>query len=248
MDLWIKPEPTVNAIDDFAIINTDIIPLNATASSYSSLQWSTSGDGTFAEAQQAATNYYPGPDDIEIGTVILGLQANPLAPCATPAQDELMVSLVEGAKANAGPDLTICGATTVTLQGSASNYVSVLWSTSGDGTFSNANQLTTQYTPGTDDEASGEVVLTLTPFGEPPFVNGNPDHKTVTILQPAVVNKIIALTAVCQTQAINLSATASHYASLMWTSSGNGAFNNTSIINPQYTPGTVDIADRKSVV
>ncbi|MDD4740496.1 MAG: T9SS type A sorting domain-containing protein [Bacteroidales bacterium] len=248
MDLWITPEPLADAGADFVTTNTDIVPLDATASSYSSLQWSTSGDGTFADAQQAVTNYYPGPDDTATGSVLLSLQANPLSPCATPAQDDVLVSFVEGATANAGADATICGATTVSLQGSAFNHVSVLWSTSGDGTFSDPNQLTTQYTPGAADVASGLVTLSLTPFGEPPFANGNPDQKILTILQPAVLNTITALASVCQTQPINLSATAAHYASLLWTSSGDGVFNNTTIVNPQYTPGPQDIANGNVVI
>jgi hypothetical protein len=243
MDLWVNPDPVVNAGEDFATLNTAIVPLNGTASSYSSLLWSTAGDGTFANAQQAVTSYSPGAGDLNNKSVFLTLKANPLAPCTTPAEDGLLVSFVEGAVANAGPDVTICGATKVTLQGSATNYVSVLWSTSGSGTFANATQLSTQYTPSAADVTAGQVFLSLTPFGQPPFVNGNADQKIVTILKPAVVNQITAPASVCQTQPISLSASASNYGSLLWTSTGDGAFSNPSILNPQYTPGSQDIAN-----
>ncbi|NCA84844.1 MAG: hypothetical protein EOM83_04630, partial [Clostridia bacterium] len=243
MDLWVNPDPVVDAGEDIVTVSTDMVSLSATASSYSSLQWSTAGDGTFANAQQAATSYIPGSDDIGNGSVVLTLQASPLAPCTTPAQDDLLVSLVEGAVANAGPDVTICGASAVSLQGSATNYVSVIWSTAGDGTFTNPNQLSSQYTPGAADIAAGQVVLSLTPFGAPPFVNGNPDQKIVTILQPAVVTQIDAPTSVCQTQPINLSASASNYGSLIWTAGGDGTFSNATIVNPIYTPGLQDVAN-----
>jgi hypothetical protein len=248
MDLWVNPDPEVDAGSDFATTNIDSISLSATASFYSSLQWSTSGDGTFGDAQQAVTNYYSGSDDSGNGSVVLTLQANPLAPCTTPALDEILISFVEGATANAGPDVTICGATVVSLQGSATNYLSVLWSTSGDGTFANENQLSTQYTPGNADEQAGQAVLSLTPFGMPPYPDGNPDLKILTIQKPATVNQINAPTSVCQTQPIILSATAANYASLLWTSTGDGVFNNSSVLNPQYTPGLLDIASGNVVI
>lgn len=44
----------------------------------------------------------------------------------------------------------------------ATNYTSLVWSTSGNGTFSNANILNPVYTPGSLDIANGSATLTLT--------------------------------------------------------------------------------------
>ena len=44
----------------------------------------------------------------------------------------------------------------------ATNYTSLVWSTSGNGTFSNATILNPVYTPGSIDIANGSAVLTLT--------------------------------------------------------------------------------------
>jgi len=62
----------------------------------------------------------------------------------------------------AGPDGEICADETFNCSGSASYYTSLLWSTSGDGVFSNSAILTPVYTPGNNDISSGSVVLTLT--------------------------------------------------------------------------------------
>ena len=49
---------------------------------------------------------------------------------------------------------------------------------------------------------------------------------------------------ICYSNSVNVvSATAANYASLKWTTSGNGHFNNSAILLPVYKPGTTDIAD-----
>ena len=63
----------------------------------------------------------------------------------------------------AGPDTTY--STTVPLFptfGTASNFASLLWTTSGDGTFNNDSVAACLYTPGPLDRSNGVVTLTLT--------------------------------------------------------------------------------------
>ncbi len=50
--------------------------------------------------------------------------------------------------------------------------------------------------------------------------------------------------AVCTSESFPIvAATASNYATVLWTTSGNGTFSNTGIVNPVYTPGSQDIAN-----
>jgi len=52
---------------------------------------------------------------------------------------------------------------TYTLAGAlAQNYTSIQWTTSGDGTFDNSTSSNPTYTPGANDIASQEVLLTIT--------------------------------------------------------------------------------------
>ena len=65
--------------------------------------------------------------------------------------------------ANAGAAATICEGSTYTLAASsASGFVSLSWTTSGSGSFSNPAVLHPVYTPSIADITAGVVTLTLT--------------------------------------------------------------------------------------
>ncbi len=98
--------------------------------------------------------------------------------------------------ANAGADGQICAGETFQCQGSASYYTGVLWSTAGDGTFSNPSILTPIYTPGTNDIANSSVVLTLTAIDG----TSNTDSDQLTLFidpLPGSANQINGLEEVC---------------------------------------------------
>jgi len=62
----------------------------------------------------------------------------------------------------AGPDDVGCANSSYHLMATATNQSSVLWTTSGDGTFNNPASLQPDYTPGTQDITDGNVTLTIT--------------------------------------------------------------------------------------
>jgi len=101
---------------------------------------------------------YPSATDILNGSVVLTLTANSVSPCVT-VSDQMTLHITKQAFANAGPDEIICE-----TQGSyqlvstaAGNYVSILWITSGTGTFNDPSQIAPVYTPSTSDIISGSV-------------------------------------------------------------------------------------------
>ncbi len=66
-------------------------------------------------------------------------------------------------KVSAGKNDSIChNDNLVITDATVSNYSSLLWTTSGDGTFSNDTILNPVYFPGTNDRLTGSAVLTLT--------------------------------------------------------------------------------------
>ena len=78
---------------------------------------------------------------------------------------------------NAGSDASICANETHTLSGATeSNTTSLLWTTSGNGTFDDDTELNPVYTPGSADISAGTVTLTLT--GQPGDVS---DDMTLTV-------------------------------------------------------------------
>ncbi|MFZ9673178.1 MAG: hypothetical protein ACO3A1_02675 [Flavobacteriaceae bacterium] len=63
---------------------------------------------------------------------------------------------------SAGSDDTICSGESYSLKGSASNFSSILWTTSGTGLFNNVNATNPLYTPSLADINAGGVTLTVT--------------------------------------------------------------------------------------
>ncbi len=59
----------------------------------------------------------------------------------------------------AGPDDEICAGSTYQCSGTATNFSTVFWTTTGDGTFEPDSSFTPVYTPGTADLDSGSVIL-----------------------------------------------------------------------------------------
>jgi hypothetical protein len=91
------------------------------------------------------------------------------------------VSVTDIPTANAGNDTTISAAVNqVPVNGTATNYSSVIWSTSGDGTFGNASALSTTYSLGANDKSSGGVNLTLTANSSGPCTAAT-DSRHITI-------------------------------------------------------------------
>ncbi len=59
----------------------------------------------------------------------------------------------------AGPDDEMCANDVYNCQGSATNYDTLFWTTTGSGTFENGNTFNAEYTPSDDDIAAGWVNL-----------------------------------------------------------------------------------------
>jgi hypothetical protein len=152
----------------------------------------------------------------------------------------MTLTLVSGPTADAGDDFAICSNTTAALAGAATNYESVMWTTSGDGTFNNSGILNPVYTPGNMDIMAGDVELTLTAYAEAPCSGDAVDMVVVTIAAAATANagdddKI------CANQTFTLNGSASGYFYTEWTSSGDGTFDDNTLLNATYYPGPTDI-------
>lgn len=85
--------PVVDAGNDTVIHVSSVYNTSATAENYEALEWSTSGDGLFADPSALLTTYTPGQQDINNGNVELTLDAMPLDPCSFGESDEVVVTL-----------------------------------------------------------------------------------------------------------------------------------------------------------
>lgn len=140
----------------------------------------------------------------------------------------------------AGEDQTICEGTEPQLSGAAYNYTSLLWNTSGTGTFSDATILDPVYTPSAEDIAQGAVVLSLTASN--PSANDSTDYLTLSFrLAPVVFAGNTA--DLCAGAGFSANdATAINHTGMSWTSNGTGVFSDPASLNTRYTPSDEDIA------
>lgn len=164
--------PVAMAGADVTICENSNASLSGNAFIYTSVQWTTSGDGSFINPGSLYASYIPGPVDISLGHVTLTLSAfNTLCGSAT---DDLLLTIIPYPTVDAGPDAVVCNACNFRIiSSSAGNTTSVHWNSSGTGTFSNASDLHPYYYPSTNDYALGSVVLTLTGNGISPCGENN---------------------------------------------------------------------------
>lgn len=178
--LTITNAPTVVLGPDINNCALNVTTLTGVATNYSSLEWSTSGTGSFSNTNTLTTTYTPSVTDISNAQVTLRLTARGNGSC-TSASDDLVLKLWSNTYAYAGNDVTVCDSQPYqVLDAEATNYLSLSWTHNGTGTLTNATTLSPTYTPGPGE--TGRVTLTLTAI---PEGNGTcpsfSDQKVITI-------------------------------------------------------------------
>jgi len=167
--LTITPAATAvagTAVITCATVANVAVTAGSSATHYSAVTWTSSGTGTFTNANSLTTcTYSPSAADITAGSVTITLTATGNTPCGDTVSTKTL-TINATPTAVAGTAIATCsttGAINITAGSSATNYTSVLWTSSGTGTFANATSLTTcTYTPSTADKTAGSVTLTLT--------------------------------------------------------------------------------------
>jgi len=133
---------------------------------YESLLWTTSGDGEFDHNDILNPIYTPGEQDLVHKTVTLTLTATNEE--GETLSDDVVINFHEAASILMETEGEICEGESIDLTATTHEASFSVWSTSGDGIFSNPANLETTYTPGEQDIANGIVTLTLSalsPYG-----------------------------------------------------------------------------------
>jgi hypothetical protein len=173
--------PISNAGDDDEICEGESYTLSGSASNCTHTYWNSMGDGTFDDRFILNTTYTPGPDDILEGYADIILFAYSIYPCLGEIGDTMTLIIEQKPIAFAGEDAEICEGESYLLAGSAENYASINWTTSGDGTFDDPALLAATYTPGTNDISNGTVDLTLTATPNSPCTDDANDEMILSI-------------------------------------------------------------------
>ncbi|MBK6964960.1 MAG: gliding motility-associated C-terminal domain-containing protein, partial [Bacteroidales bacterium] len=243
MILTISPQALAYAGSDATICEgSNYLISDAVATNASNILWTTTGTGSFNNPTIANPIYTPSPNDILDGFVTLTMIVNSDPPCGGDF-DEMILTISRQANIYAGPDASICGNVTYTLEGATQQFAtSLLWTTSGTGTFDDATILNPEYTPSLADLASGSVILTLAAQSAVPC-GPDFDAMVLTISQQATAYAGADNT-ICEGSTYLIGdATATNAASVLWTTSGTGIFNNPTLVNPIYIPSPNDILD-----
>lgn len=154
----------------------------------------------------------------------------------------MILSITQPPVVNAGVDTHICTSPYTVTGTSVANVASYLWTvSSGTGLLLNANTLNPTYTPSATDITNGFAILTLTGNPLSPCASAAIDSIVLTIDQTPVVNAGTD-DMNCMSAVYTITdATALHYSSLLWTTTGTGTLMNATTLTPSYTPSAGDL-------
>jgi hypothetical protein len=242
--------PSADAGSDIAVCSVpfpEVVLSGSIGGGAGSALWSTSGTGSFDDAGDPGTTYYPSEADILGGSVVLTLTTDdPEGPC-TAAADSFTLTITEAATVDAGDDQEVCSlpAPMIDLSGSfGGGASSVTWTTSGTGFFDDASDPTTTYTPSEADIAAGTITLTLT-TDNPGDACGAAFDEMVVTLSPVATVAAGDDQEVCSLPdpTISLSGSFGGGAAIAtWTTSGSGTFGDPNDPGTSYEPSAADIA------
>ena len=190
MTLTVNPMPVPN-IENATVCGLEYTLPTTTQSvtgTTSDFAWSTASPGASVTATQFKANAE--------GTYTLRL-TEMVGSCQ--AYDEADITFVAEPVIFEAINDAVCAdqATYPLSAATADHYTSLLWTSSGNGTFDNASTLKPTYTFGTDEIAAGSVTLTLTLTPNAPCVDPLSSSVTITI-NPLPVPTIMADDEICQ--------------------------------------------------
>jgi len=226
LTVTIQKTPIVNAgPNDTICADKEFLQQHGGVVNATGAVWTTSGSGTFApDAQALDAIYYPSLSDLAGTTLVLTLTSTGNGACA-PVSDQKVYTITPVPTANAGADQSVCANNSnVVLNGVVTVSNAIMWTSSGDGTFSPDNtSLNATYIPSADDIASGVVAITLTTTD-----NGacypTSDQLNVTITPAPTITAGDDQTVCANNANVQLSGDYTVATGAVWTSTGTGTF------------------------
>jgi len=155
--------PQVEAGDDGEICGSESFSMNSVITYYETVEWTSSGDGVFDDANSVEATYTPGELDIENGTVALSVMA--FSGCGN-VSDFVTLTVNSGPEVPAAVNgvVDVCGGTAETYSSDGSvNAVSYRWSLKpAEAGMINENQTSVTVNWATDFNGDAELKLIAT--------------------------------------------------------------------------------------
>ena len=250
----IQSLPVITAVSSAAICETEnVYDISGTAISNSydvnSVQWTTSGTGNFISSTRGVNNpsYIPSAADKSNGFVILTISATPTGQCSEIQSKSLRLNFIKSPVINAGPDLTQCGERFQIGGATAETgtYSSLLWTSSGTGTFEDATVPNPFYIPSASDIQNGlpiTLTLTATPISPCVATTASVSSLRLNLVKSPVIT-VVNQASICEydTNVTVLGTIIENQSSYVWTSSTGTIISDIHARQPQVTPSLVDI-------
>ena len=201
------------------------------------------------------TVYTPSINDRSLGFVTLTLTATPIAPCepGNIVSDTITLTFIDSSSVSIlRGDINSDGVEEYATEFCASSDYSFTddqiidsqadtysWTTSGDGTFSAADEKAPTYTPGDFDKSSGTVTLTLT-VADAAGCTTDSDSITISVIAEPTLDLSTSASSVCFGSDVQLTAIAQNYSSINWQiTSGTGQIiSGGNTLTPIYQPSS----------
>ena len=237
--------PTVNAGSNQDVCSDQLVDLSGIiGGSATQGTWTSGGTGSFIPNNLDLNGQYsPSPGDIAVGSVLLTLTTDDPSGVCGVVSSEMTINLFDFAVADAGANQSICSAENALLGGSiGGSAVSVTWTTDGDGIFSpNTNALNATYIPGTNDQNSGFVTLTMTTNDPVGPCDAAVSSLNISISSVAEVDAGSDFT-VCAGADANMNGSVTGAVITGFWSGGAGTFSDIFDLNASYTPTAAELS------
>lgn len=236
-------QPEVNAGDDTEVCVGNLVHLAGEASDYTYVNWTSGGDGFFANNNILDAIYYPGPVDFNSESFELYLLANPISPCNGTITDTIKVFPVPGPEIEIGVNQAwMCFDSDYYFsQTETSNSSSFEWfSINGGGTFDDNTILHPTYFPNPETDYNiGCIVIGVIAHPEQPCTSAVEDYMSLCFSAPpqAFAGDDATITSI---ETFIPNSFAINQSSVNWETSGDGTFDDYTLIAPEYTPGASD--------
>ena len=217
---------------DVQICEGDDAQINGYAANYTSLAWTTAGDGTFDDATIPTPVYTPGTQDIANGGTTLTLTAHKDSEVIT---DDVEVSFkgVPTIELSTTSGAVACmGVIDVTNYFTANEAESFEYTSYGDGTFNGS-----VYTFGAQDIEAGSATITITAIG-----CGEASAELTVGYQGAPDYACVDVINTCSADPIEISfIIVDDWGEFVnWTTTGTGSFNDATSAEVEFTPSDND--------
>jgi gliding motility-associated-like protein len=233
--------PQVNAGADIVACTAAPVQLVANVANAPSVTWSTSGTGTFLDANALATLYTPSAADSTAGSVVLTATTTSVEPCAA-ISDQLVITFGGGLAATAGADVVACSTdANIVLNGAVAGTTTGIWSSTGTGSFvPSATALNATYVPGPADFVIGDVSLILSTTNNQGCAAGR-DTLVVSYHVPPTVDAGASVLLCDGLEDVSLNGQVQNAGSVQWFTTGTGSFSpSNTVANAVYTPTAND--------